>query len=419
MQGEGRNESSRLGFRGVEDIGGGWGAGFWLEAAYAQDSGAGTTTTTNNTSVGQSGFLNGTSNTTASPTVAALGGTQGLTFNRAATVSLLNKGFGEVRVGRDYAPSFWNLTQFDPFGTVGAGAYTNIALGVLNPRNQVVAPGNPSPQVRTSNSIGWLSNDMNGLRAQVLMGLSEQLSTCSDLLTGTGPASNGCNGATDAGKHVGARLRYDSGPFAVAVGYGKTTYQNTTAAVKANAGSTAALQTYVGDYSAFNLAASYDLGVAKLMFQAGQNQYGGQVLDYQNYTPASAVAAAAAATKTGVLTVTPVTVNHNLIGATIPQGAMTWKVSYATASRSGGATTAVMTLGSYTNADIAENAKQTQFALGGVYDLSKRTALYGTWSSMKASGTNAYASQGVASSNATATADVTATTMDLGIRHRF
>jgi len=32
MSGDGRNESSRLGFRGVEDIGGGWGAGFWLEA---------------------------------------------------------------------------------------------------------------------------------------------------------------------------------------------------------------------------------------------------------------------------------------------------------------------------------------------------------------------------------------------------
>src|SRR5689334_23758725 len=79
--------SSRLGFRGVEDLGGGMKAGFWLEAGLAPDTGA-------------QGGSNGIST---------------VTFNRRSTVSLMGN-FGEVRLGRDYDPSFWNLTVFDPFG---------------------------------------------------------------------------------------------------------------------------------------------------------------------------------------------------------------------------------------------------------------------------------------------------------------
>ncbi|MBX9834466.1 MAG: porin, partial [Burkholderiaceae bacterium] len=96
--------SSRLGFRGVEDLGGGMSASFWLEAGVNNDNGSGANT-----------------NATNQAAAAALGnGQQGLTFNRRSTVSL-NGGFGEVRLGRDYTPQFWNLTVFDPFGTNGVG----------------------------------------------------------------------------------------------------------------------------------------------------------------------------------------------------------------------------------------------------------------------------------------------------------
>ena len=87
MQGEGRNESSRLGFRGVEDMGGGWGAGFWLEAGMFVETGAGQNTTNNNTSAGQSGLSNGTSNATAVPDLPSIGAMQGLTFNRASVMT--------------------------------------------------------------------------------------------------------------------------------------------------------------------------------------------------------------------------------------------------------------------------------------------------------------------------------------------
>ena len=132
MQGEGRNESTRLGFRGVEDIGGGWGAAFWLEAGLFVDSGIGSTSTGNNTSYGQTAISNGTNNSNASPDLVTQNAQQGLTFNRAATVSLINKDMGEFRLGRDYTPTFWNKTQFDPFGTVGSGSYTNLTYGTLN-----------------------------------------------------------------------------------------------------------------------------------------------------------------------------------------------------------------------------------------------------------------------------------------------
>src|SRR6478672_11453613 len=99
--------SSRLGFRGVEDLGGGMSASFWLEAGLNNDNGTGGVTNTNNQAATSTGG--------------------GLVFNRRSTVSL-NGGFGEVRLGRDYTPQFWNLTVFDPFGTNGVGT-TQTMLG--------------------------------------------------------------------------------------------------------------------------------------------------------------------------------------------------------------------------------------------------------------------------------------------------
>src|ERR1700712_2795282 len=78
--------SSRIGFRGTEDLGGGLAASFWLETSMSNDDGA--------------KILSN--------------------FNRRSTVSL-SGGFGEVRLGRDYTATFWNDTVFDPFGVNGVG----------------------------------------------------------------------------------------------------------------------------------------------------------------------------------------------------------------------------------------------------------------------------------------------------------
>jgi predicted porin len=129
----GAYNSSRLGFRGTEDLGGGLAASFWLEAPITNDDGA----------------------------------TGVSTFGRRSTVSL-SGGFGEVRLGRDYTPTFWNDTVFDPFGTVGVG--TNListASGFNTTGGAGGFGGNPN-YVRASNSIGYfLPPNLGGFYGQV------------------------------------------------------------------------------------------------------------------------------------------------------------------------------------------------------------------------------------------------------------
>ena len=45
--------------------------------------------------------------------------------NRRSTVSLFSN-VGELRLGRDYTPTFWNQTIFDAFGTNGLGSSLNV-----------------------------------------------------------------------------------------------------------------------------------------------------------------------------------------------------------------------------------------------------------------------------------------------------
>src|SRR5678816_4113552 len=91
--------SSQLGFRGIEDLGGGLKAGFLLLSSVGADSG--------DIGAGQS----------------AAG--SGKFWARRATVSLYSNA-GELRLGRDYTPTFWNNTIFDAFGTNGLGDSTGV-----------------------------------------------------------------------------------------------------------------------------------------------------------------------------------------------------------------------------------------------------------------------------------------------------
>ncbi len=83
LSNEGR-ATSRLGFRGVEDMGGGLKAGFHIETQVNPDDG----------SVG------------------------GNFWQRRATVSLMGD-FGEIRLGRDKSATRTLIDTFDPFGTSG------------------------------------------------------------------------------------------------------------------------------------------------------------------------------------------------------------------------------------------------------------------------------------------------------------
>lgn len=135
------NVGSRLGFRGTEDLGGGLTAGFWLEAGLLNDSGNG---------VG--GGIDG-----------------GLKFNRRATVGLSNQ-WGEIRLGLDYTPTFWNGAVFDPFSIVGAGASSNLSAGGRAAvTNGGVSGSNPVTARNTPNMVqywyGFAPNQGGGVPA--------------------------------------------------------------------------------------------------------------------------------------------------------------------------------------------------------------------------------------------------------------
>jgi predicted porin len=204
--GSGGTSSSRVGFRGAEDLGGGLTAAFWLEAQYAIDSGAGSTTSSNNQSSG------------------TLGG-GGLTFNRRSTVSLLG-GWGELRVGRDYSVQYHNRVAYDPFSNNGVGAtQTNVgSLGGL-------------VSTRVSNAIMYfLPATSTGLYGEAQYYLGEN-------------ASNAGASAHD-GDGGGIRLGYKAGPLDIAIAQARTRYARTATA---------------GNITSSNAGARYDIGAYSIM----------------------------------------------------------------------------------------------------------------------------------------------------------
>jgi predicted porin len=307
---------SRLGVRGTEDLGGGLAANFWLEAGFNTDTGIGA-------------------------------GSGGLSFNRRSTVSLSGV-YGEVRLGRDYTPTFFNDNIFDPFLTNGVGtnliatANGGTAFGVPNSGFQL----NPN-YVRASNSVSYfLPPNLGGFYGQVMYAFNEKTSYDPGSLTPPGAAAIVANPALAAtadnarvGRYVGARVGYANGPLDIALAYGESTIGS-----NYYFGSTTTLDIW-------NLGASYDFGAAKLFGEYSNNK---QVtkLAVNAFNPFGI-------TKPGA--------NGGLIGVTVPIGASLIRVSYAEVR--------------YNNLPpsiFAKQPKADQFALGYVYNLSKRTALYAT-----------------------------------------
>jgi predicted porin len=193
--------SSRLGFRGTEDLGGGLAASFWLEAPITNDDGA----------------------------------TGVSTFNRRSTVSL-SGGFGELRLGRDYTATFWNDTVFDPFGTNGSG--TNV-ISTVNGSTGL----NNANYVRASNMVGYfLPPNLGGFYGQVQYSLNENTKTSATDLTAASSSS--------AGRYVGGRFGYANGPLDIALAMGENVAADTT--------------TLTRKVQTINLGASYDFGPVKL-----------------------------------------------------------------------------------------------------------------------------------------------------------
>jgi predicted porin len=287
--------SSRLGFRGVEDLGGGMRGIFWLESGLAADAGA-------------------------------IGGSNGaatVQFNRRSTVALAGN-FGEVRLGRDYTPQFWNTTVFDTFGTNGIGSSLNVQTTGFN---------GATTFVRANNSFGYFLPAMGGVYGQVQTSLGENNSP------GTGNL------------HTSFRLGYSGGPVNVAIASGKT-------------------KESTGSMKVTNVGGSFDLGALKLMGYLDMVD-GGAAGKQDSFN----------------------------IGVSVPMGQAELRASYTASNGKGAIST----------------RDANQIAIGGVYNLSKRTALYGTYSTID---NKAGASYVVGGALAQA-AGKKSSGLEAGVRHSF
>src|SRR5574337_99076 len=317
--------SSRLGFRGVEDLGGGMKASFWLEGALGPDTGTGTSSVGNGNSAGH--FFQ---------------------FRRRSTVSLSNQ-WGEVRLGRDYTPTFWNWTVFDPFGNNGVGSATNLVLG--GELRSVTSAGDAfGTLVRANNMVQYfLPNGGFG------PGLYGQLSVAA-----------GENAALN--KFYGGRIGYASGPFDVAGSYGWTAV---------DAADTLNMDNW-------NIAGAWNFG------QWGKvSAFYGQI---KVDVPGTSDRASS---------------KNWYVGYVLPWGQWNFKASYGGVNQGG--------------VPAFEGNDASQWALGVDYNLSKRTALYATVSSINNAdpsgngiGTNYVVGNGSPLSRGT-----TPTGGEVGIRHSF
>lgn len=213
LNGDG-NTSSRLGLRGSEDMGGGLRANFWIEAAVNVDNGTGAATSTNNIDSVNTGAL---------------------TWGRRSTVGL-QAPWGEVRLGRDYVPSFSNLTTtMHPFGTNGVGS-SGLLFYPVNAGGTTVRT-----TVRASNSIGYhLPPNLGGVYGSVMVAFGEQASNIT---------------TSKNGRYSGVRLGYRDGALNLSGSIGKTHY-------------------LTGDYTQSNFGINYRIGPARAMFLWGQNKVG-------------------------------------------------------------------------------------------------------------------------------------------------
>ncbi|MDM4767738.1 porin [Pelomonas sp. SE-A7] len=156
------NSSSRLGFRGTEDLGDGLKANFWIEAALAAD-------------------------------VGTQGSDTARFWSRRATVSLSDSKLGEIRLGRHKTAARLVIDGFTPFETAGIADISKVysllgsAADTLN---------------RADNQVAYnLPDNLGGLYGTLEVGAGE---------------------GTDGKKYKSARLGYKDGALNIAGGLADT-----------------------------------------------------------------------------------------------------------------------------------------------------------------------------------------------------
>ncbi len=212
----GGDATSKLAFRGREDLGGGMFAGFWLEGALASDSGVGSTTNTNNQPTGTVG-----------------GG--GLTFNRRS-ILMLGGPWGTLHLGRDWSPTYDAFTgRYDVLDGAARGIHYQASFN--------------SQHVRASNAIVYITPRVfGGLSANIQHWRGENASNAANPKDGTGH---------------GIRFNYDNGPISAVAHYARVALASGDAHYRAVAG--------FYDFGAFRVAVTRNHDQQGTLRQDGWN----------------------------------------------------------------------------------------------------------------------------------------------------
>ena len=292
----GANKTSRLGFRGVEDLGGGLKANFVLEGGINLDTGD-----------GKSGGATDS----------------GFQFKRQSTVGLAGN-FGEVRLGRELTAAYNATARYDVFGSVGIARSQLWEDGKNLDTTTFDDPYYYTTNQRVSNAITYVSPDFSGFKVAANYGFGEVAGKNSD------------------GRYFGGGLTYDNGPLSLGLG-----------AERLNSGAGAAMQSQsTNDITAWSLGGSYDLGVAKLLAAYRQST----------------------AKDVAILGATSDLKNRGyMLAVTAPVGPGLVRAAY----------------NRYEAKFDGEKGVTDQFGLGYVYNLSKRTSVYGTYAYIKNKDDNA------------------------------
>jgi len=230
----------------------------------------------------------------------------------------------------------------DPFTSNGVGLNLIATASGFNTPGQAANgfQGNPN-YVRASNSVGYfLPPNLGGFYGQLMYAFNEATKYDPGALTPIIPNSQ------RAGRYVGGRFGYANGPLDVALAAARSTtgdqfFQGTTSYL-----------------DIWNLGATYDFGVVKLFGEYSHNKL---KTEFSGIPP---LPNAFGFTSPGA--------NGALVGATVPVGP--------------GLIRAVYTQVKYNNVTalnqlapgLSPDPKAEKYALGYVYNLSARTALYGT-----------------------------------------
>ncbi|ASU37339.1 porin [Herbaspirillum sp. meg3] len=361
-------QGSRIGFKGVEDLGGGLNAVFQLETGFTNDNGG----------------LQGSDSVTGSNL-----------FRRKSVVGLAG-GFGSVLLGRqtDWADTISAYTAVNDFGGVIQNSGSNL---------------NRLQGVRTNNSVSYTTNNLGGFTGNLMYGFGETA------------------GKTSAGQSFGFGVKYDNGPLGLGANYYQskqgatasdtsliqgvapaasastntlTQYANATALNAANAGSTAA--------KVFNLVASYQFGPARV--------YGNWSRVKQDLNTSANVGRLLATGPAATQVANPLSTANRTTAATLglSNKADMWELGTAYSLTP---SLKLLAAVEYTTASfdgLNGKGKLTQYNLGTDYWLSKRTDLYAFVSNLRAKDMKNPGVVGDTTGN-----DASQTAVTVGIRHKF